>query len=258
MRTVSVVIIGNEILSGRTRDANTPWIAEKVAQVGVRLLEIRIVPDIEEHIISAVNELREKTDYVITTGGIGPTHDDITSESVAKAFGRELELNQTAYDMLEDHYGPQDFTKARQKMAYFPEDVTLIQNPVSAAPGFQIDNVFVLAGVPRIMQAMLDEVLHSMDQSPPLLSTTVACSLAESDVAEDVGSLQKRYPNIEIGSYPHFRGGMMGLSLVLRGVNQEELDQATQETIDIIRQHGDEPRAISAHSSNEFIKDFVG
>ena len=157
--SVAFVIIGNEILSGRTQDANTPWLAENLVSMGVVLHQVRIVPDIEDEIVAAVNELRKKVDYVFTTGGIGPTHDDITASSIAKAFGITLELNKDAYDILARHYGgEQHVTAPRKKMAMIPAGASLINNPVSGAPGFQIGNVFVLAGVPRIMQAMFDEV----------------------------------------------------------------------------------------------------
>lgn len=245
----AVIVIGNEILSGRTQDANTQWIAEKLAPRGVLLGEVRVVEDDEQAIIDAVNALRIKYNYVITTGGIGPTHDDITVESVAKAFGVSPVLNHTAKDALIAHYGSEnELNAARLKMAMIPEGAVLIDNPVSGAPGFRLENVFVLAGVPRIMQAMLSHVMTLMEQGTPYLSNTVSCHLKEGDIAHDFEILQGKYPDIIMGSYPHYRGGMLGLSLVLRGANPDMLSAATDELIALIRKLGDEPRAVSLQS----------
>lgn len=246
--TAALAIIGNEILAGRTQDSNTPWIAERLTERGIVLLEVRIIPDQADIIISTVNDLRGRYDYVFTTGGIGPTHDDITAECVAKAFGVELERNELAFRMLEEHYGLTELTPPRAKMSLVPVGSTLIPNPVSAAPGFIIGNVHVMAGVPRIMQAMMDHVLGMIKAGKPILSNTVACNLPESEIAEDLTALQSRYPDIQIGSYPHYRGGAFGLNLVLRGISQRSLEQATEELVAIIRNHGDEPRALSIRS----------
>jgi molybdopterin-biosynthesis enzyme MoeA-like protein len=196
---------------------------------------LRIVPDLEEEIISAVNELRQRFDYVFTTGGIGPTHDDITAESVARAFGLKLEINKEAYEILVRYYGSEEeVNPPRQKMAMIPEGARLINNPVSGAPGFQIENVFVMAGVPRIMQAMFDDVKMRLHRGRPMLSNTIACSLIESQVAQPLEEIQKNYPSIIIGSYPQFRGGILGLSLVLRATDNEALDKATADVIAMI------------------------
>jgi molybdenum cofactor synthesis domain-containing protein len=243
--TAALIIIGNEILSGRTQDTNTPWIAERLTGRGIILSEVRVISDIEKEIIHAVNELRAKFDYVFSTGGIGPTHDDITADSVAKAFNRPLERNVEAYKTLELHYGAADLTPPRAKMAMIPQGAILIPNPVTAAPGFCIENVYVMAGVPRIMQAMLDHILGTIDAGMPILSNTVACTLTESAVAEDLTALQERYPHVQIGSYPHYRGGELGLSLVLRTVDPGALEHSTLELIEIIKKHGDEPRALT-------------
>jgi molybdenum cofactor synthesis domain-containing protein len=248
--TFALVIIGNEILSGRTQDTNTSWIAEQAGHMGLSLNEVRVVRDEEEHIASAVNELRQKVDYVFTTGGIGPTHDDITSQSIARAFGLKMELNQEAFDILVRHYGTEsDVTPPRKKMAMIPEGATLINNPVSGAPGFQIENVFVLAGVPRIMQAMFDDVKGRLKRGKRLMSNTIACKLYESQVAEPLSAIQDKYPNVSIGSYPHFRGGLLGLSLVLRSIENDQLDQATAEVIAMVTELGGEPNALSIQSS---------
>lgn len=248
----ALVIVGNEILSGRTKDANTSWIAENMAGMGVVLGEVRIVPDIEADIIAAVNELRARFDYVFTTGGIGPTHDDITAESIARAFGLTLEVNKEAFEILVRHYGSkEEVTPPRLKMAMIPVGATLINNPVSGAPGFQIENVFVMAGVPRIMQAMFDDVKPRLHRGRPLLSNTIACSLFESQVAEPLEGIQKKYPTVSIGSYPQFRGGILGLSLVLRSTDNIVLDQATAEVIAMISDLGGNANAISIQSSGD-------
>jgi molybdenum cofactor synthesis domain-containing protein len=245
----ALLVIGNEILTGRTQDTNTQWIAEKLGPHGIALREVRVVPDEECSIIATIKDMKDKFDYILTTGGIGPTHDDITTECIAKAFGVKTVLNDDARQRLLNYYGSEtELTGPRLKMAHIPEGATLIDNPVSAAPGFVIGNVYVMAGVPRIMQAMLDHVLSMLAQGTPYLSNTISCMMAESKIAEDLSSLQQRYAEIIIGSYPHYRGGVLGLSLVLRGVDRIKLQTATDELIDLIRKHGDEPRAISLQS----------
>lgn len=252
--TVALIVVGNEILSGRTQDTNTSWLAEKLNGMGIVLHQVRVVPDIEEEIIKAVTELRDGVDYVFTTGGIGPTHDDITAESIAHAFNVELELNKEAYDILVNHYGSEEqVTAPRKKMAMIPVGASLINNPVSGAPGFQIGNVFVMAGVPRIMQAMFDDVKTRLSRGKPVLSNTIACSLAESEIAEPLEAVQKNYPSVNIGSYPHFRGGILGLSLVLRSNDDEALDRATRDVIALIAAQGGEPHALSVQSSGKIV-----
>ena len=241
--SAALIIIGNEILSGRTQDTNTMWIAERLTDRGIVLGQVRVIPDIEEEIIETVNSVRKKFDYVFTTGGIGPTHDDITAESIAKAFGVELEQNERAFQMLEEHYGLAELTEPRIKMSMIPVGARLIPNPVTAAPGFIVENVHVMAGVPRIMQAMLDHVLGMIEAGKPIMSNTIACSLAESTVAKDLSELQAQFPKLQMGSYPHYRGGVLGLSLVIRGT--------TEQLLDIIRKHGDEPRALSIRTVEE-------
>ncbi len=196
----ALIVIGNEILSGRTQDTNTMWIAERLMQHGITLTEARTVPDIEEKIIEALSALRRDNNYVFTTGGIGPTHDDITAESIARAFDVPLEKNDEALCILKEHYKPEDLTPPVMKMALIPKGADLIPNPVSAAPGFVIENVYVMAGVPRIMQAMLDHILRSLEPGKRVLSNTIACDLPESALAEALGELQKKYPDVEIGS----------------------------------------------------------
>jgi molybdenum cofactor synthesis domain-containing protein len=237
----ALVIIGNEILSGRTQDLNTKYIAERLAGKGIALTEIRVVPDLEDKIIKAVNELKGRVDYLFTTGGIGPTHDDITAESIAKAFGVKLEANAEALKILQGNYKTTDLNQARLKMTMVPEGATLIQNPVSGAPGFVMGNVYVMAGVPAIMQGMLESVLPGLKEGAVVLSSTVNCEMPESKLAQSLGDLQKKYPTIDIGSYPHYSPGKSAVSLVLRGTEKEMLDKATDELMDIIVRLGGKP-----------------
>ncbi len=245
----ALIIIGNEILAGRTQDTNTQWIASRLTDHGIVLGEVRIVPDDKEMIVKTFNDLRANFEYVFSTGGVGPTHDDITADCVADAFGVPLERSSEAFAMLEEHYGLEELTPPRAKMSMIPKGSTLIPNPVTAAPGFVIENVYVMAGVPRIMQAMLDHVLGAIKSGKPILSNTVACSLPESAIAADLAELQDNYPELVLGSYPHYRGGMLGLSLVLRGTNPEMLEKATDDLIALVEKHGDEPRALSIRST---------
>lgn len=248
--TAAVLIIGNEILSGRTQDVNTAWIAVKLAERGIKLLEVRVVPDISEDIIFAVSELRKKAHYVFTTGGIGPTHDDITSETMAKAFGVAHVLNEDARQALLSHYGSDlELTPARLRMAHIPQGAKLIANPVSGAPGFCIENVYVMAGVPVIMRAMLDGLLPELLSGNPILSNTVTCDLQESVIAKALEDIQNKYPMVEIGSYPHFRAGNMGLSLVLKSSENDPLHEATSEVVEMVKSFGADPRAVSVKST---------
>lgn len=234
--TAALIIIGDEILSGRTHDKNTPWIAEHLNEIGVRLAEVRVIPDKKQKIIDTVNEMRAVHDYVFTTGGIGPTHDDITAESIAGAFGVELELSEEAYQALLAYYEDEShITESRKKMAYIPAGAELIPNPVSGAPGIKIGNVYVFAGVPNIMQAMFDAVAPTLIGGKQVLSRTVTAGLAESVVAEGLGKIQNKYPDIAIGSYPHYRNGKFGTSLVLRGIDEQLLEKSTQEVVSLVK-----------------------
>jgi molybdenum cofactor synthesis domain-containing protein len=224
--TACVLLIGNEILSGRTHDKNLPYIAEKLNAHGIRLREARVVPDQRDVIIATVNACRTAFDYVLTTGGIGPTHDDITAGCIAEAFGVPLLRDPEAVARLERHYQPGELNEARLKMAEVPEGATLIDNPVSAAPGFRIGNVFVMAGVPRIMQAMLDCVLPQLAGGTPVQSRTVSCLLSEGQIAAALTAVQAQFTDIEIGSYPYFRNGAFGVSLVARGIDTLRIDAA--------------------------------
>jgi molybdenum cofactor synthesis domain-containing protein len=239
--TACLLIIGNEILSGRTKDANLPYIAQSLNGVGVRLREARVIPDVPETIIAAVNEVRATFTYVFTTGGIGPTHDDITSECVARAFGVPLVLHPEAHRRLLAWYKPGELNEARLRMAHVPEGASLIDNPVSRAPGFRIGNVFVMAGVPEIMRAMFDGVKHTLEGGRPLLSRAVNSNIAEGLLAQGLGAIQARFPALEIGSYPYFRRGAAGTSLVVRGTEPGPLAKAVEEVMTLVRSLGGEP-----------------
>lgn len=243
--TAALLIIGNEILSGRTQDQNIQFIAGEMVSHGIDLAEVRVVPDIQDRIVEAVNDLRRAYTYVFTTGGIGPTHDDITSESIAAAFSVELEQNETAYKLLLEHYGPDELTPVRLKMAIIPKGASLIPNPVSTAPGFVIENVHVMAGVPVIMQAMLANIVGTLEGGRLMHSNSMGCSFPESTLAEKLSELQDKYEGVDIGSYPQFRAGKVGVSVVLRSVDEEVLKKATEELIKIIRDLGEEPQAMS-------------
>jgi len=227
--TACLLIIGNEILSGRTQDKNVAFIGQRLNDLGIRLMEVRVLPDVEAIIVEGLNEVRRRFDYVFTTGGIGPTHDDITADCIAKAFGLPLIVNPQARAILEAHYPPGELTEARLRMARTPEGAELIENPVSKAPGFQVGNVFVMAGIPNIMQAMFASLQHRLVGGEPLRSRTVSVEMGESFVADGLARLQERYPDVEIGSYPFNRGGAFGTRLVLRAVDDGLLDAAAAE-----------------------------
>jgi len=224
MNSAAVIIIGNEILSGRTLDANLPFLGKRLAEIGINLLEASIIPDDEQTIINTVNHYRKKFTYVFTTGGIGPTHDDITSASVAKAFNVLLEIHPEALGYLENYYEPGTINDARLKMAYVPAGAILIRNPISAAPGFQIENVFVLPGVPEIMQAMFDGMTDRLTGGPALLTRTISTNLRESTLAGGLGIIQNQHPDVAIGSYPYFKMGKLGVNLVIRSINLTNLN----------------------------------
>ena len=224
--TACLLIIGNEILSGRTQDKNTAFLGQGLNELGVRLMEVRVIPDVEQVIVDTLNEVRRRFDYVFTTGGIGPTHDDITADCVARAFGLPLIVNPEARRILEAHYPPGQLTEARLRMARTPEGADLIENPVSKAPGFQVENVFVMAGIPAVMQAMFASLKHRLVGGKPLRSRTVMVELGESFVAEGLAAVQDSHPDVEIGSYPFNRDGTFGTRLVLRSTEEHSLESA--------------------------------
>jgi molybdenum cofactor synthesis domain-containing protein len=240
--TACVLIIGNEILSGRTQDANLPFLARQLNEVGIRVREARVIADDPQAIITTLNAVRRVFDYVFTTGGIGPTHDDITAQSVADAFRVQLILHPEAKRLLETHYPPGDLNEARLRMAMIPEGAVLLPNPISRAPGFQIGNVFVLPGVPSIMQGIFEQLKYRLRGGAKMLSRSISCRLAEGTLAHDLGALQSRYPDIEIGSYPYFRRGDFGVTLVLRDINKARLVAVTDELKELIRGLGGDPQ----------------
>ncbi|MAO56167.1 MAG: competence/damage-inducible protein A [Rhodospirillaceae bacterium] len=242
--TACLIIIGNEILSGRTRDANLQFLGENLNKLGIRMMEARVIADVEETIIACVNDARARFDYVFTTGGIGPTHDDITSACVAKAFGRKLIRHPDAEALLLSHYKPEDVTEARMKMADVAEDSILLENPVSRAPGFQVENVFVLPGVPRIMQAMFDLFKHRLVGGAEMLSKSIASYTPEGKMAARLTALQDSHPDLEIGSYPFSRDGKHGSTIVIRGTDAAEIDRAAETLRGIMRDFGNEPQEV--------------
>ncbi len=239
--TAAVLIIGDEILSGRTQDVNLAMIAEKLGGIGIDLMEARVVPDQEAVIGAAVNALRGHYDYVFTTGGIGPTHDDITADSMARAFGVGIDYHPEALALLGAQYREGEFTEARKRMARIPDGATLIENPVSRAPGFRLDNVFVLAGIPAVAKAMMDSVLPALTGGAPLQSRTVAAFLAESAIAAKLEAVQDAYPDVKIGSYPFYRDKRFGTSLVLRSADATRLAEAVALVQEAVRSLGQEP-----------------
>ena len=228
--SASLLVIGDEILSGRTVDQNINFLAKNLSEIGISLKEVRIVGDSENEIILAVNELRKKFDYVFTSGGIGPTHDDITSLTIAKAFDDDLVLNEVAYKILIQHYGKNNVNEARLKMAYIPKTASLLDNPISSAPGFRIKNVFVMAGIPKIFQAMFEASKPYLKQGQKIESIEIKIKLTEGLIAKSLTELQKKYPAISMGSYP-FDGGT---SLVFRSSDIDLLRIATTEMKEIL------------------------
>ena len=238
--TAAVVIIGNEILSGRTADVNLTFLGRRLNEEGVRLREVRVVADDEAAIVEAINALRSRFDYVFTTGGIGPTHDDITAASVAVAFGLPLIFNEEAVARMREHYSAGQLNEARLRMARTPEGVALIDNPVSMAPGFRVENVYVFAGVPRIMQAMFENVAGELAGGTPTITRTVSVFVTEGEVAEGLSALQERHGDLEIGSYPFVRDQKLGTSLVIRGTDAGRIDTAADALLGLIFELGGE------------------
>lgn len=236
--TAAIIVIGDEILSGRTKDKNVGYMADHFTAIGIQLREVRIVADIQAEIITAVNELRAKFDYVFTTGGIGPTHDDITSDSIAKAFNLPIDIDQRALEMMYERYEKHELTEARMRMARIPEGADLIENLVSKAPGFMVENVIVLAGVPKIMQVMLDAVTPKLRTGRKMLSVTIAVDWPEGDVAPILGTLQDIYPDVSMGSYPYFRKGVLGVHAVLRSLDPARLLDAEADLRQRLEQEG--------------------
>ena len=232
----AILIIGNEILSGRTQDTNTSTIALWLNSIGVKVVEVRVIPDIEKTIIDTLNQLRKVNDYVFTTGGIGPTHDDITAKSISKAFSIDYEIHKEAFKILEAYYKPGEFNEGRQKMVWMPKDAKLILNPTSGAPGFNVENVFCLPGVPSILKSMLGGLKNEIVGGQPILSHTISLRTVESEIAESLTNVQNKNKDIEIGSYPFFQAGKLGVSIVLRSENQSKIDVCNSQIIDFVNE----------------------
>ena len=239
--TAALVIIGNEVLSGRTQDANVRFLAVGLNRVGVRLMVARVIADAKNEIVEAINALRAKFDYVFTTGGIGPTHDDITSAAVAKALGREFGRNAEAEAVLRGHYRPEEITEARLRMADMPEGAVLSENPISKAPGYQVENVIVMAGIPRIMQGMFEGFRHRLQGGVTVGSRSITVTIPEGIAAKPLGAIQNDFPDVEIGSYPFVRDGKVGTSLVARSSDPARLAAAAAAIEAMVRDLGAEP-----------------
>ena len=229
-----IIIIGNEILSGRTQDTNTGSISLWLNSLGVKVEEVRIIPDIEELIVTTINKTKKKYNYLFTTGGIGPTHDDITAESISKAFGLKYEIHKEAFKILENYYNPGEFNKGRQKMAWMPSNAKLILNPTSGAPGFVVENVFCLPGVPTILKSMLGGLKNEIAGGKPILSFTISLNTVESEIAEPLKNVQNNNKEVDIGSYPFFKAGKLGVSIVVRSENQNKIDICNSQILDFV------------------------
>ena len=232
----AILIIGNEILSGRTQDTNTSTLANWLNSIGVKVGEVRIIPDIEKKIIDTLNLLRINYDYVFTTGGIGPTHDDITAESVSKAFKLKYEIHKEAYKILEAYYKLGEFNEGRQKMVWMPENANLILNPTSGAPGFNVQNVFCLPGVPSILKSMLGGLTNIIVGGEPILSLTISLRTVESEIANSLTKVQNNNKDVEIGSYPFFQAGKLGVSIVIRSEDQSKINNCNSQILKFVNE----------------------
>jgi len=234
--SATIIIIGNEILSGRTKDINTSTIATWLNKLGVRVQEVRVIPDIEEVIVKTINEVRKKNTYVFTTGGIGPTHDDITAVSISKAFRLKYEINKEAFKILEAYYKPGEFNEGRQKMAWTPANAKLILNPTSGAPGFIVENVFCLPGVPSILRSMLGGLKNKISGGKPIISHTINLRTVESEIVKSLTLVQDNNKDVEIGSYPFFKANKLGVAVVIRSVDQSKIDICNSQILDFANQ----------------------
>ena len=240
--TACVLVIGNEVLSGRTQDANIRFLAVKLGELGIPVREVRVIPDIAQTIIDTVNEVRKKFTYVFTTGGIGPTHDDITSECIAAAFGVPWEPHPVAFARMEAAYKPGEFNAARQRMGTMPRGAKLIDNAMSVAPGFQMENVYVMAGVPRVMQSMFEWLAPHLEGGQKVEQRAVhATGLPEGIIADGLTAIQARYPDLDLGSYPYYRRTGNGVTLVAKGVSAADAEACIAEVTALIVSLGRTP-----------------
>ena len=235
--SAAVLIIGNEILSGRTQDQNLAYLANWLNNIlGIKIHEVRIVPDIEKKIINNILALSKNHNYVLTTGGIGPTHDDITAKSISKAFKKKYTYNKEAFNILKKYYGNKNFNDPRKKMAKMPEGSKLIYNPSSAAPGFIIKNVICLPGVPSILKSMIHNLKKYLKKGEKIYSVSISVNTVESQIAKILAKTQTKYQkSIEIGSYPFFRLGKIGVSIVMRSENKKKLHYCHNEIVKILK-----------------------
>ena len=234
-KEAAIIVIGNEILSGRTQDVNVVTISLWLNELGVKLDEVRVIPDIENSIIRTINEVRKKFKYVFTTGGIGPTHDDITSQSIAKAFNMKYGYHKEAYAILEKYYGKEKFSSGRKKMAMMPTKASLILNPSSGAPGFILDNVYCLPGVPSILKSMLGGLKNRIKGGKKILSKTISVNTVESEIAKSLEYVQHKFKKVDIGSYPFFRLGKIGVSIVIRSIDKKKIDECYKEIVSFLK-----------------------
>ena len=232
----AILIIGNEILSGRTQDTNTSTLATWLNSIGVKVGEVRVIPDVEKTIVDTLNLLRTTYDYVFTTGGIGPTHDDITAASVSKTFGLKYEIHKEAFKILKSYYKPGEFNEGRQKMVWMPENAKLILNPTSGAPGFCVENVFCLPGVPSILKSMLGGLKNKIVGGEPILSHTISLRTVESEIASSLTKVQDQNKDVEIGSYPFFHAGKLGVSIVIRSEDQNKIDDCNSQILKFVNE----------------------
>ena len=230
----AILIIGNEILSGRTQDTNTSTLAIWLNSIGVKVSEVRVIPDDEKIIVDTLNILRKENSYVFTTGGIGPTHDDITASSVSKAFNLKYEIHEKAFKILETYYKPGEFNEGRQKMVWMPKNADLILNPTSGAPGFSVNNVFCLPGVPSILKSMLGGLKNKIVGGKPILSHTISLKTVESEIANSLTKVQDQNKEIEIGSYPFFHAGKLGVSIVIRSEDQSKIEICSAQILEFV------------------------
>ncbi len=235
--TACIIIIGNEILNGRTLDTNKHYLCKQLTSKGIDVIEARVIKDEENTIIKVINEVRRKYNYVFTTGGIGPTHDDVTSSAIAKAFKKKLVKNKKAVEILKIYYYEmeKDLNEARMKMAFIPQDAELLYNPVTKAAGFRLKNVYVMAGIPQIMEAMFERIIKKIKKGVPDISKTILINLPESNIAKGLLNIQKKFKDVEVGSYPFLNKRIKGVNVVLRSKNKNQIVDASKEIKKLIK-----------------------
>ena len=232
----AILIIGNEILSGRTQDINTKTISLWLNTIGIKVTEVTIIPDIEQTIIDTINEFKKRFNYVFTSGGIGPTHDDITAQSVSKAFNIEYGPHKEAMKILENYYQPGEFSEGRQKMAWMPVSAKLIYNPSSGAPGFNVENVYCLPGVPSYIKSLFGRPTNALCGGHPIITAQLCFSTGQTAIAKSLSNVQDNNKDVDIGSYPFFKAGKLGVSIVLRSPEQKKIDKCNSEILKFVKE----------------------